>query len=376
MTILLLISALTLSSIAAWYAIAGLIAIFAALPIPIMIMGGALEAAKLVVASWLYRNWKTIPFLFKTYFTSALIVLMLLTSMGIFGFLSKAHLDQNLETGDNTLKIQMIDQKIAREQRKIDDSNKQLAILDDVVQTLIDNDRISYNNGAVKVRKSQEEDRAILAEQIDTASEVIAGLQTEKLVLDQQKLELEAEVGPVKYIAELIYGETNRGLLEEAVRWVILMIVFVFDPLAVLMVMAANMEMTKGDRNVKNRKENKEKLSEGTETDSTKQNEESRENQTKTDTAMAVEKEDLGSWEDWFDKQDGVSDDFMSEELETLNKTEEVSKDTESQVKNRKVGRLLSEIEKDKTNKSRSFLKKVDGKIPSEENNKDENPFE
>lgn len=244
MTILLLLSALSLSSIAAWYAIAGLIAIFAALPVPIMIMGGALEASKLVVASWLYRNWKTIPVLFKTYFTTALIVLMLLTSMGIFGYLSKAHLDQELDTGDNTLQIQLIDQKIAREQRKIDESNKQLVILDDVIQTLIDNDRISYNNGAIKVRKGQEEDRKIIAETIDTASETIAELQKEKLTLDKAKLELEAEVGPIKYIAALIYGDdASKSMLEEAVRIVILMIVFVFDPLAVLMVMAASREL-------------------------------------------------------------------------------------------------------------------------------------
>lgn len=244
MTFLLLLSALSLSGIAAWYAIAGLMAIFAAMPIPIMIMGGALEAAKLVVASWIYNNWKRIPFLMKTYFSVALVVLMLLTSMGIFGFLSKAHLDQTMDTGGNTLQIQLIDSKIEREQKRIDDANTVLGQLDQAVQVLLDADRIRGKSGAIAVRESQKEERQSLTGIVEEASDTIANLKQEKLSLDQQKLELEAEVGPVKYIAALIYGEEeSKSMLEEAVRWVILMIVFVFDPLAVLMVMAASREI-------------------------------------------------------------------------------------------------------------------------------------
>ena len=245
MTILLLLSALTLSGIAAWYAIAGLMAIFAALPIPIMIMGGALEAAKLVVASWIYNNWKRIPFLMKTYFTVALVVLMLLTSMGIFGFLSKAHLDQTMNSGDNVLQIELIDGKIAREQQRIDDANKVLFQLDEAVNVLIDYDRIRGKDGAIAVREGQKEERANLSGVIDEASDIIAGLKQEKLTLSKEALALEAEVGPIKYIAALIYGEEeSKTMLEEAVRIVILMIVFVFDPLAVLMVMAASREIS------------------------------------------------------------------------------------------------------------------------------------
>ena len=244
MTYLLLLSALTLSGIAAWYAIAGLMAIFAALPLPIMIMGGALEAAKLVVASWIYTNWKQIPFLMKTYFTIALVVLMLLTSMGIFGFLSKAHLDQTMNTGDNALQIELIDGKIAREQKRIDDANKVLFQLDEAVNVLIDYDRIRGNDGAIAVREGQKEERAELTSIVDEASDVVAELKQEKLVLSKETLALEAEVGPIKYIAALIYGEEEaKTMLEEAVRVVILMIVFVFDPLAVLMVMAASREI-------------------------------------------------------------------------------------------------------------------------------------
>ena len=244
MTWLLLLSALSLSGIAAWYAIAGLMAIFAALPIPIMIMGAALETSKLVVAAWIYNNWKRIPFLMKTYFTTALIVLMLLTSMGIFGFLSKAHLDQTMDSGDNALQIELIDSKIAREQKRINDANVVLGQLDEAVQVLIDYDRVRGKTGAIAVRESQKEERAQLTTIVDEASDVVANLKQEKLILDQQTIALEAEVGPIKYIAALIYGEQEaKGMLEEAVRVVILMIVFVFDPLAVLMVMAASREV-------------------------------------------------------------------------------------------------------------------------------------
>jgi hypothetical protein len=245
MIYLLLLSALSLSGIAAWYAIAGLIAIFAALPVPIMIMGGALEVSKLVVASWLYSNFKQIPVLMRTYFTIALIVLMMLTSMGIFGYLSKAHLDQTMSTGDNTLQIELFDNKIARQQQRIADSETVLKQLDGAVQALVDYDRIRGKDGAIAVRDSQKEEREKLTAVIDDASNMIAKYQQEKLVLSKEQLQLEAEVGPIKYIAALIYGEEeSKSMLEEAVRIVILMIVFVFDPLAVLMVMAASRELS------------------------------------------------------------------------------------------------------------------------------------
>ena len=353
MIYLLLISALSLSTIAAWYAIAGLIAIFAALPIPIMIMGGALEASKLVVASWLYTNWKQIPVLMKSYFTAALVVLMLLTSMGIFGYLSKAHLDQTLSTGDNTLQIELIEQKISREQQKITDSETVLKQLDGAVQALVDYDRIRGKDGAIAVRESQKAEREQLTKVIDTAADSISTLQQEKLVLSKEQLQLEAEVGPIKYISALIYGEEeSKSMLEEAVRIVILMIVFVFDPLAVLMVMAASRELA-GRRKV---------------------------------TPKVAEREP--NWDQFFNKEETVTEDFNPreehiqidddvsiEDKETLNKTEEESKDESSQVNDRKVGRLLSEINKEKTNKTRSFLKKVDGKIPDSENVGDEDPF-
>lgn len=294
MTYLLLISALSLSGIAAWYAIAGLVAIFAALPIPIMIMGGALEAAKLIVASWIYNNWKQIPVMMKTYFTIALVVLMILTSMGIFGYLSKAHLDQTMSTGDNNLQIELIDNKIAREQKRIDDSETVLVQLDKSVQTLIDYDRIRGPSGAIAVRESQKEERATLTSVVDEASDRIAELQQEKLVLSKESLALEAEVGPIKYIAALIYGEEeSKSMLEEAVRVVILMIVFVFDPLAVLMLMAASREIAKGKR-------------------------ETTDTVIKSEPIDEEDEEIAKEWDDFFNDSAKVTDDFMIEKEEQI----------------------------------------------------------
>ena len=331
MTIILLLSALTLSGIAAWYAIAGLMAIFAALPIPIMIMGGALEAAKLVVASWIYNNWKRIPFLMKTYFTVALVVLMLLTSMGIFGFLSKAHLDQTMNSGDNVLQIELIDGKIAREQQRIDDANKVLFQLDEAVNVLIEYDRIRGKNGAIAVREGQKEERANLSGIIDEASDVVAGLKQEKLVLSKEALALEAEVGPVKYIAALIYGEEeSKTMLEEAVRIVILMIVFVFDPLAVLMVMAASREMA-GRRKV-----------------------------TEEVTKREPPKEEEPSKPyDYF--QPSLKEDEPEPKHHEINVKDDItfadSIDEEASKGMRKAGRYLSEVDSQKSSRAQSFQK-------------------
>lgn len=245
MTIVLLVTALALSGIAAFYAVTGLVAIFASATIPIAVMGGALEAAKLVVASWLYRRWSEINFLTKTYFTIALIVLMLLTSMGIFGFLSKAHLDQGGQAGTNDIRIAQIEREIDREEAKIKDAETVLAQLDQAVQVLIEYDRIRGEDGAIAVRESQKAERQSLSDVLATATNAIIALEEQKIPLVQQRLELELEVGPLKYIAEAIYGDEAETHFDQAVRWVILLIIFVFDPLAVMLVIAWNREVTK-----------------------------------------------------------------------------------------------------------------------------------
>ena len=240
--ILTLLVGLAISVVAAWYSIVGLMAIFAAAKIPIAIMGAVLEVGKLLTASWLYQFWDKTNTLLKSYFTVAVVVLMFITSMGIFGFLSKAHMDQTLTVGDNSLLIERIDRKIDREKVKITDAETVVAQLDKTVQVLIDYDRIRGPSGAIAVRESQNDERASLSNIIDQAYSKIDTLSVEKLELDKEQLELEAEVGPIKYIAAFIYGdELDKTLLERAVRWIIITIIFVFDPLAVLLIVAANM---------------------------------------------------------------------------------------------------------------------------------------
>ena len=244
MAYLVLLVALAISGVAAWYSIAGLAAIFAAAKIPVIIMGSVLEVGKLVTASWLYQNWQRVPFLLKSYLTIAVVVLMFITSMGIFGFLSKAHIDQTIVSGDNTLLIEQLDQRIAREQKRIDDTNVVVAQLDNAVQTLIDYDRIRGDDGAITVRESQKNERDNLNNIIDSAYSVMGELQSDRLVLSKEQLSIEAEVGPIRYIAELVYdGDPSVDILADAVRYVILIIIFVFDPLAVLLLVAANISI-------------------------------------------------------------------------------------------------------------------------------------
>lgn len=241
---LALLTAIAIAGVAAWYSIIGLMAIFAASAIAIAIMGAVLEVGKLVTASWLYQNWKETPVFLKTYLTAAVVVLMFVTSMGIFGFLSKAHIEQTITSGDNSLQISLIEGKIEREQRRITDAETVITQLDNAVQTLIDYDRIRGNEGAIAVRESQRDERNRLEGSIQQAAEKIGSLQEEKLVLEKEQLGLEAEVGPIRYIAALVYEETNKDNLEEAVRWVIIIIISVFDPLAVLLLIAANQGLT------------------------------------------------------------------------------------------------------------------------------------
>jgi hypothetical protein len=251
MIYLLFGTALGLSAVAAYYSIMGLVAIFAAAATPIFIMGSLLEVSKLVVASWLYRSWKKIPKLMMAYFTVALVVLMMLTSMGIFGYLSKAHLDQAVPTGDVAAKLSLIDEKIKTEKDNIDAARKQISQLDQQVDQTIS--RTTDENGAaraVAIRKGQQKERARLLSEIGEAQTKVAKLNEERAPIASEVRKVEAEVGPIKYIAALIYEESaSEDTLEKAVRIVIMMIVLVFDPLAVLLLIAANWQMKheKGD---------------------------------------------------------------------------------------------------------------------------------
>ena len=250
-----LLVAISIAAVAAWYSIIGLMAIFAAAAIPIAIMGGVLEVGKLVTASWLYNNWRRTPILLKSYLTISVVVLMFITSMGIFGFLSKAHLDQTIQIeGSNGILISNLERQISQQRRIITDGETLLKQLDDTVEVLIEYDRIRGPEGALAVRKGQAEQRAEINSSIQSAVSELNALSEELLPLQKERVALEAEVGPLKYIAELIYADEAEDMLDEAVRGVIIIIIFVFDPLAVLLLIAANQSLAQ-ERPTKVRKE-------------------------------------------------------------------------------------------------------------------------
>lgn len=237
---LALVTSLGIAGIAAWFSIIGLMAIFSGLPGHVMIMASSLEAGKLVTAAWLKNNWSKTGFMMKSALTSMVIVLMLITSLGIFGLLSKAHVEQGAPVADNTARIERLDQRIGSERKEIDDAQRIIDQLDETVQTLIEYDRIRGNDGAIATRKSQEEQRADLKEIIDSSEENIDKLLDQKFELEQEVRSYEVEVGPIKYVAALVSDDPDASQLEKAVRIVILMLIFVFDPLAVLLLLAAN----------------------------------------------------------------------------------------------------------------------------------------
>ena len=240
---LLAISGLTLSAVAIYYSVIGLTAVFAAAFWPIVIMGTTLEISKLVAASWLKAYWEKIPVSMKIYMTMAVVVLMVITSMGIFGFLSKAHLDQNIVSGDVQGKIAIYDEKIKTERENIDAARTALSQMDAQV-----NERLSRSTDdrgaerAVQIRRQQQAERTRLQNDISRSQGTIARLNEERAPIAAEVRKVEAEVGPIKYIAALIYGDNpDANILEKAVTWVIMIIVFVFDPLAILMLLGAQM---------------------------------------------------------------------------------------------------------------------------------------
>lgn len=240
LALLTLFTALAISAVAAYYSIIGLIAIFSAAVVPIAVMGVVLELGKLVTASWLYHYWKRVPKLLKGYLISAVVVLMFITSMGIFGFLSKAHIEQTTITSDKSIEIQSVVSAIERHKKDINRAEFSLSLLDDALKKYTELGAVTKGLNA---RKDQEVERNELNKSIQSATNKIATLTKTKFGLQKEQLQIESEVGPIRYIAELIYGESSQGVLEDAVRWVIIIIVFVFDPLAVLLLIAANITL-------------------------------------------------------------------------------------------------------------------------------------
>lgn len=238
--------AFLISATAEYYAIAGLVAIFSSSPVGAIVLGCALAAGKLVAASWLYRNWQDAPRLFKYYFTFAVLLLSLITSMGIFGYLSKAHLDQSVVSGGVIAQVQVIDEKIKTEKDNIDTAKKALKQLDEAVdQTMARSTDEKGADKAAALRRSQTKERRTLLSSIEESQKTIFKLQEQKAPIAAEQRQIEAEVGPIKYVAELIYGESSVEVIDKAVRLVIILIISVFDPLAILLLIAANMEMRK-----------------------------------------------------------------------------------------------------------------------------------
>ena len=237
--------ALSLSVIAAYYSIAGLTAIFAAAVIPIIVMGSILELGKVVITLWLHEYWSRCRWLMKLYLVPAVAVLMLITSMGIFGFLSKAHSDQSLVGGDVQAKIAVYDEKIKTEKENIETARRALKQMDEGVDQVLG--RSTSETGAdraVALRRSQQKERGRLLAEISQSQKSIAELNETRAPIAAEVRKVEAEVGPIKYIAKLIYGDNpDANLLEKAVTWVIIIIVAVFDPLAIMMLLAATESM-------------------------------------------------------------------------------------------------------------------------------------
>jgi hypothetical protein len=225
----LFLSGLSLSSTAAYYSMIGLTAIFSGAFVPILIMGGSLEFAKIVTATWLYKSRETIPMFMKIYMTIAVVVLMFITSMGIFGFLSKAHLENGVnKTADVSSLVVELQSDIKADEKIVADDDKQLNLLDNTVK---EDYNIVVRQKKIRSQLMTEKKEASVRLRENNRKLAEANLQVQKV---------EVEVGPLKYIAELIYGDKARDYLDNTVRIVILMLVFVFDPLAVMLLIAAS----------------------------------------------------------------------------------------------------------------------------------------
>jgi len=215
MIYLTFIAAFLLSGIAAYYSIIGLAAIFMGAFWPVVFMGSALEFAKLVTASWLYRNWKLAPKLLKTYLTISVVLLMLITSMGIFGFLAKAHIDSTLDFGSNSIELKTLSQQQKNAEQKLD-----------------------Y---LLKRAGNPETASAQIDRQIQSTQRELTDINKKRLPLLKEENKLAADVGPIKYVADMFFN--GDGAVDKAVRLVIFIIMLVFDPLAVLLLIAGNISL-------------------------------------------------------------------------------------------------------------------------------------
>ena len=247
LTILLFISGIAVSVVGAYYSILGLAALFAGAYWAVITMGVTLEIAKLVTVSWLYRNWNLdlLPQSIRAYLLSAVLMLMFITSIGIFGFLSKAHLDTAAPNTGNRLLVKNIERQIDSEKKAITGAQKIIDQLDTALDKVIDKDA---DKGLIE-RQKQTNERNRVNNIIANSSKKITDLSNQKLKYDKDQLAIDKEVGPFKYVAEILFGDADDGNLDRAVRFIIICLILVFDPLAVLMLVAVNVSIKEYQRN-------------------------------------------------------------------------------------------------------------------------------
>ena len=246
--------ALAISGVAAFYSIVGLMAIFYASALSIAVMGSVLEVGKLATASWLYQNWKKVPRFLKYYLTGAVVILMFITSMGIFGYLSKSHIDAGTGTSELYVKLERLESNIESERKSISRAEGQLDKLDFALERYIELNAVSKG---LRKRDEQKPERDKLAQTVDESQDKIDIYLDERAEIQLKIKSFEVEVGPLKYISALLFGESDSvNYLDKAVRYVIILLIFVFDPLAVLMLIAANISL-KEEQQKRKRKERK-----------------------------------------------------------------------------------------------------------------------
>jgi hypothetical protein len=247
LTILLFLSGIAVSVVGAYYSILGLAALFAGAYWAVITMGVTLEIAKLVTVSWLYRNWNLdlLPQSIRAYLLSAVLMLMFITSIGIFGFLSKAHLDTAAPNTGNRLLVKNIERQIDSEKKAIEGAQKIVDQLDKALDKVIDKDA---DKGLIE-RQKQTTERNRVNNIIANSSKKITDLSNQKLKYDKDQLAIDKEVGPFKYVAEILFGDADDGNLDRAVRFIIICLILVFDPLAVLMLVAVNVSIKEYQRN-------------------------------------------------------------------------------------------------------------------------------
>ena len=236
--ILTLFSSLSLAGVAGWFSVLGFLTIYAGAPLYAVVMGITIESSKLVAISWLYRSWNSVSVALKMLMIYFIAALMIINAIGVFGFLSKAHIDQQTNISNHAPKIEQIDQRIAQEKSKITDNNLVISQLDTAVNAYVQSGNIDKS---ISVRRSQNPQRKALRTEIVESEKEIDKLISEKNQLLTEVKKVELEVGPLRYIAEIIYsGSDSTKMIESAVKWFTLLIVSVLDPLAVTLLVASN----------------------------------------------------------------------------------------------------------------------------------------